>query len=99
MPTLLSKLTIAHLVFNAKINGVGQAVITGFSQVVQSKEIRKFFERGREISLSLYFLFFPIISEPLGLYIQQRLKYLAFSSGLFFINLKYGDWIFDWSDN
>lgn len=41
---------ISHLVFNAKRNGVGQAVITGFSQVAQSKEVRKFFERGREIA-------------------------------------------------
>lgn len=41
---------IAHLVFNAKRNGVGHAFITGFSQVAQSKEVRKYFERGRDIA-------------------------------------------------
>lgn len=41
---------ISHLVYNAKRNALGQAVITGFSQVAQLKEVRRYFERGREIS-------------------------------------------------
>ena len=63
MPTLLSKLTIVHLVFNAKRNDVRQAVITGFSQVAQSKEIRKFSERGREISGKSVEVFANILHE------------------------------------
>lgn len=41
---------MAQLIFNSKRNALGQALITGFSQVAKSKEIRRFFERGRDIS-------------------------------------------------
>src|SRR5690625_1155209 len=54
---------IAHLVFNAKRNGVGQAVITGFSQVAQSKEVRKFFERGRDIAVKSVDVFSKLLNE------------------------------------
>jgi|SRR5690625_1253916 len=46
----LLAIEISHLAFNAKRNALGQAVITGFSQVAKSKEVRRFFERGREIA-------------------------------------------------
>src|SRR5699024_1523534 len=41
---------ITHLAFNSERNALGQAVITGFSQVAQNKEIRAYFEKGRGIS-------------------------------------------------
>ncbi|WP_172840445.1 DUF3231 family protein [Virgibacillus phasianinus] len=41
---------ISNLVFNARRNALGQGIITGFSQVARSKEVRQYFERGREIS-------------------------------------------------
>lgn len=41
---------ISNLVLHAKRNALGQAVITAFSQVAESKEVRAYFERGREIS-------------------------------------------------
>lgn len=41
---------IANLVYNAKRNALGQGIITGFSQVAKNKEVRNYFERGREIS-------------------------------------------------
>lgn len=41
---------IGSLVYNAKRNALGQAVITGFSQVAQDKKVRKYFEQGRDIS-------------------------------------------------
>lgn len=41
---------IANLVYNAKRNALGQALITGFSQVAKNKRVRKYFEKGREIS-------------------------------------------------
>jgi len=56
-------LEISHLVFNAKRNGIGQAVITGFSQVAQAKEVRKFFERGREISGKTVEIFANILHD------------------------------------
>jgi hypothetical protein len=43
-------LEIANLHYNAERNALGIAVIMGFSQVAQEKEIRKYFERGRDIS-------------------------------------------------
>lgn len=41
---------ISQLVSHARRNSLGQAVITAFSQVAKSEEVRRFFERGREIS-------------------------------------------------
>src|SRR5699024_5796520 len=54
---------ISHLIFNAKRNGIGQAVITGFSRVAQAKEVRKFFERGREIAGKTVDIFSKILHE------------------------------------
>lgn len=41
---------IAQLVLHSKRNALGQAVITAFSQVAKSKEVRKFFKRGSGIA-------------------------------------------------
>jgi len=41
---------ISNLVTNIKQNTLGQAVIMAFSQVAQSKELRRYFERGRDIA-------------------------------------------------
>lgn len=54
---------IAHLVFNSKRNALGQAVITGFSQVAQSKEVRHYFERGRDISGKHLNIFTNVLNE------------------------------------
>ncbi len=54
---------ILNLVFNAERNALGEALITGFSQVAQSKEVRKFMERGREISSKHYGVFSSILNE------------------------------------
>lgn len=54
---------IANLVFNAKRNALGQAVITGFSQVAKSKEVRRYFERGREIAGKHLEVFSSILHE------------------------------------
>lgn len=59
----LLAMEIAHLVFNAKRNGIGHAAITGFSQVAQSKEVRKFFERGRDLALKQLNIFSSILHD------------------------------------
>lgn len=41
---------IGSLVYNAKRNALGQAIITGFSQVTQDKKVRKYLEKGQEIA-------------------------------------------------
>jgi hypothetical protein len=41
---------ISNLWFNSIRNGLGQALIQGFSQVAKNKEVRQYMERGREIS-------------------------------------------------
>lgn len=43
-------LEISNLWFDSIRNGLGQAIIQGFSQVAKNKEVRQYFERGREIS-------------------------------------------------
>ncbi|PAV27825.1 hypothetical protein CIL05_19955 [Virgibacillus profundi] len=54
---------ITNLVFNAKRNAIGHAIITGFSQVAKSKEIRSYFEKGRDISLKHMEIFSSILHE------------------------------------
>lgn len=54
---------ITELAFNAKRNAIGQAVITAFSQVVQSDAIRKFFKRGRDIARKHVDVFSSILKE------------------------------------
>jgi len=54
---------IASIVFNAERNALGQAVITGFSQVAKSKEVRSYFSRGREISGKHLNVFASILHE------------------------------------
>lgn len=56
-------LEIAHLVFNAKRNGVGHAVITGFSQVAHSKEVTKYFIRGKEIAEKQIEVFMNVLHD------------------------------------
>lgn len=41
---------ISNLWYATVRNGLGQAIIQGFSQVAKNKEVREYFERGREIS-------------------------------------------------
>lgn len=59
----LNVLEISNLVFNALRNAIGQAVITGFSQVAKSKEVRRFFERGRNISSSHLDFFSTVLHD------------------------------------
>lgn len=54
---------IANLVYNAKRNALGQALITAFSQVAESKEVRKYFARGREISGKQFEVFSSILNQ------------------------------------
>jgi hypothetical protein len=46
----LLALEIANLTYNINRNMLGKALIMGFSQVAKLKEIRQYFERGRDIS-------------------------------------------------
>lgn len=54
---------IANLVYNARRNSVGQAVITGFSQVAKTKEVVHYFERGRDISGKHVDVFTSLLKE------------------------------------
>jgi hypothetical protein len=59
----LLAIEIANLITNAQQNALGQAFVTGFSQVAESKEIRKYFERGRDISKKHLTIFNTILNE------------------------------------
>ncbi|MFU0789138.1 DUF3231 family protein [Virgibacillus proomii] len=54
---------ITNLVFHSKRNALGHAVITGFSQVAKSEEVRHFFEKGRDISGKHLEIFTSILHE------------------------------------
>ncbi|MHC8965815.1 DUF3231 family protein [Priestia aryabhattai] len=46
----LSAIEITHLFINLQRNALGKAVMIGFSQVAQAKEVGKFMVRGKEIA-------------------------------------------------
>ncbi|MFA1819514.1 DUF3231 family protein [Virgibacillus oceani] len=54
---------ITNLVFHARRNALGHAVMTGFSQVAKTKEVRRYFERGLNISGKHLEIFGTILSE------------------------------------
>ncbi|MFC0273379.1 DUF3231 family protein [Metabacillus herbersteinensis] len=54
---------IANLVYDAERNAIGEALITGFSQVAKSKEVRQYMLRGREISAKHFEVFSSILHE------------------------------------
>jgi hypothetical protein len=54
---------IANLIYNAERNTLGEALITGFSQVVRSKEVRQYMLRGREISGKHFEVFSSVLHE------------------------------------
>ncbi|WP_299095224.1 DUF3231 family protein [uncultured Metabacillus sp.] len=54
---------ITSLVNNAERNALGEALITGFSQVARSKEVRQYMLRGREIVAKHLEVFSSILHE------------------------------------
>ncbi|WP_085522660.1 DUF3231 family protein [Tuberibacillus sp. Marseille-P3662] len=46
----LLAIEIANLVYNAKRNTLGEALITGFAQVARDKAVIKYFKQGRELA-------------------------------------------------
>ncbi|MEN1969511.1 DUF3231 family protein [Lentibacillus sp. N15] len=54
---------ITALVLNTRRNALGQALIAGFSQVANAKEVRKFFEKGRDIAGKQLETFSKILSD------------------------------------
>jgi hypothetical protein len=54
---------ISNLVYNAERNTLGEALITGFSQVAKSKEVRQYMLRGREISSKQFEVFSSLLHE------------------------------------
>lgn len=62
-PRRLSSMEITHLFLNAQSNAIGKALITGFSQVAKSIEIRQLFQRGAEIADKHIELFSTTLKE------------------------------------
>jgi hypothetical protein len=54
---------IALLVYNANKNAIGEAWLTGFSQVAQSKDVRGYFERGRDLARKHHEVFESLLRE------------------------------------
>lgn len=54
---------ISNLIFNLHRNTVGKALIIGFSQVAKSKEVRQFFDRGRDIAKKHIDVFSSVLSK------------------------------------
>ncbi|MBM7585438.1 hypothetical protein JOC86_001980 [Bacillus pakistanensis] len=54
---------IANLVYNSERNALGEALITGFSQVVRSKDVRQYMLKGREISGKHFEIFSSVLHE------------------------------------
>ncbi|UOR13442.1 DUF3231 family protein [Halobacillus amylolyticus] len=54
---------ITNLVYNAERNALGEAVIVGFSQAVESKEIAKYMKKGKQISAKHFKIFSSVLHE------------------------------------
>jgi hypothetical protein len=54
---------ISNLVYNSERNALGEALITGFSQVAKSKEVREYMIRGRKISTKHFEVFSSVLHE------------------------------------
>lgn len=54
---------ISDLIYNLRRNAIAEALCTGFSQVANSKEVRKFFERGKKVSAKHFKIFSNILAE------------------------------------
>ncbi|MBB3114613.1 hypothetical protein FHS18_006751 [Paenibacillus phyllosphaerae] len=59
----LQALEITHLYDNTENNATSKAVLLGFSQTAQSKEVRDYFHRGLEIANKHYTVFTKILQE------------------------------------
>jgi Protein of unknown function (DUF3231) len=46
----ITAVEISHLFLNAQTNAIGKALITGFAQIAQKEEVKKFLLRGKELS-------------------------------------------------
>ncbi|MEW9676098.1 DUF3231 family protein [Lentibacillus sp. L22] len=54
---------ITALVLNTRRNALGQALIAGFAQVAKSKEVRQYFEKGRDIAAKQLKAFTKILNK------------------------------------
>ncbi|MGM8365725.1 DUF3231 family protein [Virgibacillus sp. W0181] len=59
----LNAIEITNLYFNVERNTIGKALITGFSQVAASKEVRQFMSKGRDISRKHTDIFSNLLRE------------------------------------
>lgn len=59
----LSILEISQLFYHSHSNALGKALMTGFIQVVKSKEIKQNFIKGKEMSHKYYKLFMELLVE------------------------------------
>ncbi|MEW9674524.1 DUF3231 family protein, partial [Ammoniphilus sp. 3BR4] len=59
----LNAIEITHIFINSQTNALGKGLIIGFSQVAQSKQVREFFVRGREIATKHIEIFRSILTE------------------------------------
>lgn len=57
----LTVLEINHLFSNAEANAVGKALLMGFSQVAKSDELRRYFNKGKEIAGKFVGLFDKVL--------------------------------------
>jgi hypothetical protein len=59
----LNAIEITHLFTNVETNDIGKAIITGFSQVAKSKQVRQYMIRGRDISAKHIEVFSSLLME------------------------------------
>ncbi|MDC3412934.1 DUF3231 family protein [Terrihalobacillus insolitus] len=62
----------ALLVYNAKRNAISEAWLTGFGQVTQSKEVRRYFEKGRELTRKHHKVFESLLRDE---YLSGTINY------------------------
>lgn len=59
----LNALEITHIFSNMQTNSLGKALIMGFSQVARSKEIKEYFNRGKQIAAKQKEVFYGLLEK------------------------------------
>lgn len=59
---------------NANRNAISEAWVTGFSQVAQSKEVRRYFERGRDLARKRHEIFQSLLRDE---YLSGTMNYTS----------------------
>ncbi|WML38827.1 DUF3231 family protein [Neobacillus sp. OS1-2] len=80
----ITSVEISHLFFNLKTNAIGKALITGFAQIAEDKDVKQFFVRGMQMARDHMDIFGNFLKEEeLPVPMSSDANVLDFTSRIF----------------